>query len=128
MATVDLSVRNRLNNVDPNVLAQLLQKTRLGDVLGLLASDAAVEETVTVASHVGTLPRRALVVYAVSATAGTYTGAITLVPPSQTPTTKTAKLATDRKTFTFATADAVTEAKVLYLPAPDLETVLANPL
>lgn len=129
MATVDLSVRSRLNNVDLNVLAQLLQRARLGEVLARLASDVAVEETVTISGNAGALPRRALVVYAIAATIGTYTGAITLVPPSQTPVTKTAQLAVDRKTLTFAPADAVTEVKVLYLPAPDgLETALANTL
>jgi hypothetical protein len=55
MSDNDFTVRNRLNRVDPNVLGQLLQRCRLGEVLGRLAADAAIEETLAVAGN-GVLP------------------------------------------------------------------------
>lgn len=129
MTDSDFSVRNRLNRVDPNVLGQLLQKCRLGDVLGRLAADPAVEETLAVAGGSAVLGRRALVIYAVYATAGSYTGPLVLVPPSVTTASKAAQLGTDRKTLGVAAADGITEIRVLYLALPDgLEAALGNPL
>lgn len=129
MSDSTFSVRNRLNRVDPNVLGQLLQKCRLGDVLGRLAVDAAIEETLTVAGHGAVLGRRALVIYAAAATAGSYTGPLVLVPSSVPPPSKAAQLGTDRKTLGVFAADGITEIRVLYLAMPDgLEAVLGNPL
>ena len=129
MSDSDFSVRNRLNRGDPNVLGPLLQKCRMGDVLGRLAADPAVEETLAVTDGNAVLGRRALVLYAVYATTGNYTGPLVLVPPSIATASKAAQLGTDRKTLGLASADGITEIRVLYLAMPDgLEAVLGNPL
>jgi hypothetical protein len=123
----DTTLKGELNRADLNNLTTVLRAAGLGDVLDVIASGALVDETVTVTSNVGTLANRALAIHAVYASAGTYTGTITLIPPSQTVATKLAKLATDRKTITCAGADAVTQLHVLYLPAPaGLEAALAK--
>lgn len=121
-----MSLQTMLNGSDPNKLADMLRAVNIGDVLARLASDAAVEEAVTVTSNVGTLSARALAILAISATAGTVTGLITPQAPTATLVTKGCQVGLDRKTLTFLAGDAVSAAKVLYLKAPTgLEAALA---
>lgn len=129
----DLTLKQLLDLGPTNQLAELLssRKLALGTLLDALATALAgtlTEETVTVTTNVGVLSAKAVAVFGAWASAGSTTGLITLVPPSVTVITKTAKLATDRRTLTFFGTDAVTEAKVLYLPAPTAVSGLAAAL
>ena len=75
-----------------------------------------VEEDVAVASNAGTLKHRPLYIVAVQATAGTTTGAFKVIPKGETTATK--QVAVDFTTggLTFKTTDAVTAAKITYIP------------
>lgn len=78
-----------------------------------------VEEVVTVASNAGTLKHLPLYIAAVQVTAGTTTGAFKVIPKGETPLTT--QVAVDFTTggLTFLGTDAVTSAKVTYLPKQD---------
>lgn len=120
-----MSLQTQLNAANPNKIADLLALAKIGDVLKLLAA-GAIEESVTVTTNVGVLANRALAILAVSATAGTTTGLITPQSATATVVTKGASVAVDQKTITFFATDAVSAAKVTYIPAPaGLETALA---
>lgn len=119
------TVQTELNRGDANNMADLLKKVSFGSVLALLGDQAAIEETVTVGTHVGTLANKALVILAVAATTGDTTGGCLPVPASVSPATKQVKIGTDKQTLTFYATDAVTEAKVLYVPAPAIAAILA---
>jgi hypothetical protein len=128
-----MSLQSELNRAEVGRLADYFRTVAIGDVLSRLAGDAAVEEVVTVSSNVGVLSARAISILAITATAGTVTGAITPYSASVTPITKTCQIGTDRKTLTFFATDAVTTAKVTYLKAPTraadgstLESLLAG--
>lgn len=121
-----MSVQTELNRADPNRIADLLRVAKIGDVLAGM-SKGAIEETVTVTTNVGVLANRAMAILAISATAGSTTGLITPQSATATVVTKGASVATDQKTLTFFGSDAVTAAKVTYIPAPaGLETALAG--
>jgi hypothetical protein len=113
-----MSTQGQLNNANPTNIADLLKSVNIGDVLARLASDAAVEETVTVSSNVGVLSVEALSILAITVTAGGVAGAITPYSATVTPITKTCQIGVDRKTLTFLAGDAVTQAKVTYIKAP----------
>lgn len=130
-----MSLQTELNRADLTRLADLLRAVAIGDVLARLASDLAVEETVTVTANVGVLSGRAISILAISAVAGTVTGAVTPQSATATVVTKGASVALDRKTITFFATDAVTSMKVTYLKAPTrvsdgsgttLESILAG--
>lgn len=125
------TLKTELDRGDLNILGKLLNILGLGTVLDALATLGAgtlTEETVTVTSHVGTLSAKASQIVSVWANAGSVTGLITLAPASVTLVTKSAKLANDRTTLTFLAADAVTSAKVQYIPAPTGLSALAAAL
>lgn len=129
----DKTLKEMINLGNANYIPGLLAtgKAALGSVLealGTLAAGTLTEETVTVTTNVGTLSSKAGIIFGVWASAGATTGIINVVPPSVTVITKTAKLATDRQTLTFFAADAVTQAKVLYLPVPSAITTLVTAL
>jgi hypothetical protein len=122
-----MSLQTELNRADPNRLPDLLRAAAIGNVLKQLAGPAAIEETVAVNANVGVLQNRALSILAVTPTAGAVSGPVTLVSASIAPVTKTASIALDQKTLTFFATDAVTAAKVTYIPAPPgLELTLAG--
>jgi hypothetical protein len=88
------------------------------------------EETVDVATHLGTLPgsRRAAVLLSSTSLVGTLTGALTPVNRGAAPTTGLANISVaDDSKIQFAAADAVTRATVRYLAVPGVGTgVKAN--
>lgn len=75
-----------------------------------------VEESVTVASDAGTLDRVPGYILAVHATAGGTTGICRVIPVGETPATKQVAVNLLTGALVFATADAVTAAKVTYIP------------
>lgn len=80
-----------------------------------------VDDVITVASNSGTLnaSREAFLLLSASSTAGTLTGALTVVARAATPTTGQVALGVTGKTITFAAADAVTQAVVRYVRFPE---------
>ena len=77
------------------------------------------EETVSVASNIGAplASRKGLVLLSATSTAGTLTGALTVVARGGTPTTGQVAL-TATGTVAFAGADAVTRATIKYIATP----------
>jgi len=75
-----------------------------------------VEETVTVSTNVGTLANVPFYVCSIEATAGGTTGLVNIIPTGETPLTKQCAATLTDGTLTFVAADAVTEAKVTYIP------------
>jgi hypothetical protein len=122
------TVQSELDRGNLNDLADMARRIALGSVLAALAK-SAVEETVTVTANVGVLSRRALSVLAISAVAGGATGLVTPQSATALIVSKGCAISLDQKTLTFAAADAVTQAKVTYVPAPaGLEAALAIPV
>ena len=75
-----------------------------------------VEEAVTVTTHAATLDRVPGYILAVHATAGGTTGICRVIPVGETPATKQVAVNLLTGAMVFATADAVTAAKVTYIP------------
>lgn len=75
-----------------------------------------VEEAVTVTTNVGTLAHVPLYIVAVQATAGSVTGAFSVIPTGETPLTKQVAVNFTTGAMTFLGTDAVTAAKVTYIP------------
>lgn len=75
-----------------------------------------VEEAVTVASNTGTLSRVPGYIIAVEVTAGSVTGAFRVIPVGKTPTTTMVAVDLTTGVMTFLAADAVTAARVTYIP------------
>lgn len=75
-----------------------------------------VEEAVTVASHAATLDRVPGYILAVHATAGSVTGICRVIPVGETPATKQVAVNLLTGAMVFNTSDAVTAAKVTYIP------------
>lgn len=78
-----------------------------------------VEESVTVASNTGTLANVPLYICAIQVTAGTTTGAFNVIPTGETPLTKQCAVTFTTGVLTFLSTDAVTTAKVTYIPAAE---------
>jgi hypothetical protein len=75
-----------------------------------------VEEAVTVASNVGTLKHKPFYVLAIETTAGTTTDHFSVIPTGETPLTKQCAVTFTDGTLTFLAGDAVTAARVTYIP------------
>lgn len=75
-----------------------------------------VEEAVTVTTHVGTLAHVPLYIVAVQVTAGSTTGAFSVIPTGETPLTKQVAVTFTSGVLTFLDTDAVTACKVTYIP------------
>lgn len=75
-----------------------------------------VEEAVVVAAGVGTLKHKPLYIVAVQPTAGTVTGAFSVIPVGETPLTKQVAVNFATGGLTFKATDAVTAAKITYMP------------
>lgn len=75
-----------------------------------------VEEDVTVSSHAGTLENVPLYILAITSAVGTTTGAFRQIPVGKTPLTKQCAVNMTTGGLTFRAADAVTAAKVTYIP------------
>jgi len=106
------SLKDILNTGDQNKLGAVAKIGRVGDLLAMGAR--RVRGTVT--SHVLTLPdyARAEQILSAFAIAGTLTGELTPIRRGTVATTQAAINATG--SVVFATADAVTEAEVVYIP------------
>lgn len=78
--------------------------------------DMVIEEVVTVASNLGTLANVPAYILAVQATAGSVTGAFKTIPTGATPLTKQVAVTFPTGGLTFLGTDAVTAAKVTYIP------------
>ena len=74
------------------------------------------EEAVTVTAHVGTLAFVPLYIMAVQVTAGSVTGAFSVIPVGETPLTKQVAVNFTTGAMTFRGTDAVTAVKVTYIP------------
>ena len=74
------------------------------------------EEAVTVATHAGTLARVPGYILSVNVTAGGTTGSCRVIPVGETPATGQVAVNLVTGALVFATADAVTAAKVIYIP------------
>jgi len=108
--------------------------TPTGDILFNNATDAVtacqvtyiaeegevITETISLASNTGAFlnSRQSRVLLAVTCTAGTRTGASTVVAQGSTPTTGNAALSADGKSLVTPAADAVTQAIVTYVAFP----------
>jgi hypothetical protein len=76
----------------------------------------ACEEAVVVASNAGTLAHVPLYIVAVQVTAGTTTGAFSVIPNGETPLTKQVAVNFTTGALTFLASDEVTAVKVTYIP------------
>lgn len=74
------------------------------------------EEVVSVSSHVGQLAYKPLYIVAVQATTATTAGAYNVIPVGETPLTKQVAVDFTTGALTFLAGDAVTVAKVTYIP------------
>ena len=74
------------------------------------------EEVLTVSSNTGTLAYAPFYIVAVHVTAGSTTGAFNVIPTGETPLTKQVAVTTTTGVCTFLSTDAVTSAKVTYIP------------
>jgi len=86
------------------------------------------EELLTVTTHVGTLAHLPLYITAVHVTAGGTTGAFSVIPTGETPLTKQVAVNFTNGAMTFLDTDAVTEAKVTYIPKQASGTLVAGAL
>ncbi len=75
-----------------------------------------VEEAVTVASNAGKLAYAPLYIVAIQVTAGSTTGAFKVIPTGETPLTTQCAVTFPTGALTFLGTDAVTAAKVTYIP------------
>ena len=88
------------------------EKLKVLDTVPLLVE----EEVVTVASNAGQLAYKPLYIVAVQVTAGTTTGAFNVIPTGETPLTKQVAVTFTTGALAFLAGDAVTAAKVTYIP------------
>ena len=88
------------------------EKLKVLDTVPLLVE----EEVVTVASNAGQLAYKPLYIIAVQSTAGTTTDAFNVIPTGETPLTKQVAVNFTTGALAFLAADAVTKAKVTYIP------------
>lgn len=75
-----------------------------------------VEEVVAVTDNAGALANTPLYIISVHVTAGDTTGAFNVIPVGKTPLTKQVAVNFSTKALTFLGTDAVTSAKITYLP------------
>jgi len=75
-----------------------------------------VEEAVTVATNVATLAHVPLYIVSVESITGTTTGAFSVIPTGETPLTKQVAVTFPSGLMTFLGTDAVTAARVTYIP------------
>jgi len=75
-----------------------------------------VEESVTISSHTGTMAKVPGYILSVHASAGGTTGACDVIPVGETPATTQCAVNFLTGGLTFASADAVTTAKITYIP------------
>ena len=75
-----------------------------------------VEEVVTVASNAGQLNHKPLYIVGLESTAGSTTGNFFVIPTGETPITTQCAVTFTSGVLTFLSTDAVTEAKVTYIP------------
>lgn len=75
-----------------------------------------VEESVTVSSDAATLQRIPAYILGIEVTAGSVTGAFRSIPTGQTPTTTQVAVTFTTGAMAFLAADAVTAARVTYIP------------
>jgi hypothetical protein len=75
-----------------------------------------VEEVLTVASSVGTLAYTPAYIVAVDVTAGTTTGGFHVIPTGETPLTREVAVTLTSGLCTFVSTDAVTSARITYVP------------
>lgn len=107
------TLKAAFNDANPNILPDLARTVKLGTLLGA----ASAQCRAVVASHITDLPEgmRVGVLLAAYATVGTLTGAMTVVTGGA-PTTGQVSI-TPTGQVIFATADAVTEAELYFIPA-----------
>lgn len=89
-------------------------------------SNLVVEEAVTVTANVGTLARVPGYILAVQSVTGSVTGAFRVIPVGKTPVTKQVAVNFATGAMTFLSTDAVTAAKVTYIPLGVPPFVAAN--
>lgn len=75
-----------------------------------------VEESVTVASNLGQLAHKPFYILSVESTTGTTTGPFSVIPTGETPLTTQCAVTFTSGVLTFLTGDAVTAARVTYIP------------
>lgn len=75
-----------------------------------------VDEVVTVTSHIGKLKHKPFYILAIESTAGTTTGPFNAIPTGETPLTTECAVTFTSGTLTFLSTDAVTAARVTYIP------------
>ena len=75
-----------------------------------------IEESVTAASNVGTLKHKPFYILAIDVTATTTTGPYNVIPKGRTPLTTECAVDFTTGGLTFLTGDAVTAARVTYIP------------
>lgn len=107
------SIKDVLNESNPNKLPNAMQALPAGNAFGLLPRYARV----AVVSNVATLPEDAKAAQILSAfvVAGTLTGQLTVVKQGTTPTTGNVAVNVAGN-IAFASADVVTSADIWYVP------------
>lgn len=75
-----------------------------------------VEEAVTVASNAGQLKHKPFYILSIESTAGTTTGPFSVIPTGETPLTTQCAVTFTNGALTFLSTDAVTAARVTYIP------------
>lgn len=105
-----------------NIIFQATDAVTAAEVLYLMCEGAIYEETVVVATNVGTLlgSRSGRLLLEATALVGTTTGAETIVARGTTPATTQAALNDAGTGVVFAAADAVTRATIKYIAAPGI--------
>lgn len=121
-----MSLRDDINNANPNFIADLLRRIGLGELITFLLNAATFTETgITVTANVTTMAAVPTALFRVNATTATVTGEKKLrVGPITGPNAlvpATGEVIWDGATkLLFAGADVVTVAKFLYSKAADV--------
>lgn len=119
-----MTIREALDRGCSSELGALVEALDLGSFLSALSTPVTTAE-LAVTSHVLVLPAVALHIDIVEATEGSVVGVKT-VQLADTPATTFVKLGSDGRTLTFNSGtDAVTKAKVRYVPVPTQAANLA---
>jgi len=131
----ETTLRDSLNTVDPNRLAEVLRLMGFGEMLNLLLSALTATETgVTVTANVATLANVPSSFVLINGTAGTSTGIKTLRQgaisgPNAVPPVAGEAVWDGAKKVLFSTADAITTAAFTYATAANVSrSILAQPL
>jgi hypothetical protein len=115
------TLKDALNDANPNNIADLLREVSFGTVLSALGGSNAVTAealAVNASTHVHTLAYSPLLVQAVNVTVGTATGGCKVLPAGETPGSGEVAVNLAAGTLTFYASHTITTGKVEYVKQP----------